>query len=118
VTCWSILGVLASDGSSSAVVIAVLGAFVAWTIYRWIRRRTATPPRSRTRQPATKKQRCHAHHDKVEFATEVDAERFVAWTQQRYAAGRWSGKPMDHSYRCPVAGSRHWHVSSKPRRPW
>jgi hypothetical protein len=64
--------------------------------------------------PAT--QRCTRHHNKRKFATEADAESFVAWTQRRHAAGDWSGAPMDHSYKCPLVFSNHWHVSSKPRR--
>jgi len=74
--------------------------------------------RSAKRRRGSAPRRCHAHHNKREFATLADAERFVQWTRHRHAAGRWTGAPMDHSYKCPVTSCDHWHVSSKPRRGW
>jgi hypothetical protein len=109
------LGALGSGDPLLAIGAVVLAVVVARVILRGLRR--PAPSRTRRRQPSTRKQRCRAHQDKVEFATERDAQEFVNWTQQRHAAGRWSGKPMDHCYRCPVIGRNHWHVSSKPRRP-
>jgi hypothetical protein len=61
--------------------------------------------------------RCRWHDNKREFATREDAEGFVEWSRRRYAAGNWTGAPMDHAYRCPVMFTDHWHVSSKARRP-
>ena len=61
--------------------------------------------------------RCRWHDNKREFPTREDAEGFVEWSRRRHAAGKWTGAPMDHAYRCPVMFSDHWHVSSKPRRP-
>lgn len=105
--------VLESVTSALPIAVVVLALLVAG----WIRRRAGGSRRPPVARPSGAKQRCRLHHDKVEFATQRDAERFVAWTQQRHRAGRWSGKPMDHCYRCPVVGRDHWHVSSKPRRP-
>jgi hypothetical protein len=98
----------ASGGIAPLVGILVLFGVIA--VYGQLRR----PKRRRGSAP----RRCQAHKNKREFATQADAEGFVAWTRQRHAAGRWSGAPMDHSYKCPIASSDHWHVSSKPRRGW
>jgi hypothetical protein len=110
------LAALGSGDPLIAIGIVVVAVVALRAIVRGLRRRPA-PSAPRRRPPATTKPRCRAHQDKVEFATERDAQEFVNWTRERYAAGRWTGKPMDHSYRCPVAGRDHWHVSSKPRRP-
>ena len=61
--------------------------------------------------------RCRWHDNKREFPTREDAEGFVEWSRRRHGAGKWTGAPMDHAYRCPVMFCDHWHVSSKPRRP-
>jgi hypothetical protein len=62
--------------------------------------------------------RCRAHHNKIEFPTQEAAQRWIESTQRRHRAGKWTGAPMDHAYKCPVLFANHWHVSSKPRRPW
>jgi hypothetical protein len=72
-------------------------------------------PRDRA---STVRGRCSWHDNKVEYPTERDAQRFVEWTQRQHAAGKWTGTPMDHAYKCPVPIVNHWHVSSKPRRLW
>ena len=73
------------------------------------------PPRDRA---SDVRSRCIWHDNKVKFPTETDAQRFVEWTKRQHAAGKWSGTPMDHAYKCPVPTVNHWHVSSKPRRLW
>ncbi len=99
------------DSAQPEVVAgALLGLLAIWTLIgrRWFR--------PRRRGPVPARSRCAAHQDKVIFQTEREAQEFVDWTRRRHAAGRWSGLPMDHSYQCPERATRHWHVSSKPRR--
>lgn len=109
-----LVGVADTDADAFSAIaplvwIVVLCGVIA--LYRRQLRRTR-------RRGGSAPRRCQAHHNKREFATHADAERFVEWTRGRHAAGRWTGAPMDHSYKCPTSSCDHWHVSSKARRGW
>ena len=113
------------DASALGIAAGVLfWVFVSWAVVAYILRRRrrsqrATGSRASAGNTATTARgRCARHHNKAIFATEADARAFVERTQRRYADGRENRRPMDHWYRCPALLSDHWHVSSKPRRPW
>jgi hypothetical protein len=137
VLCLVLADVFHPDTSPLKIAAGVLfWVFVWWAVVAYILRRRrrsqqttgsrasdATSTSATTRVPAGNRatrtrQRCARHHNKAIFATEADARAFVERTQRRYADGQENRRPMDHWYRCPALFSDHWHVSSKPRRPW
>jgi hypothetical protein len=76
-----------------------------------------SPPAPTRRPPSAPgtRRRCPHHLDKVEYATQAEAQDWVDYTRRRKAQGTWDGEPMDHCYECPAVGG-HWHVTKKPRR--
>jgi hypothetical protein len=104
------------DASLTNDLFGILALAVFLVALRQLLRGSKRAPRRGAPRSSSAPRRCQAHKNKREFATQADADGFIEWTQRRHAAGRWSGAPMDHSYRCPASQGDHWHVSSKPRR--
>jgi hypothetical protein len=104
------------DLSSTNELLAILVLCGVVAVLRQLLRDSKRRPRRGAPRSSSAPRRCQAHKNKREFATQADADGFIEWTRRRHAAGKWSGAPMDHSYRCPASQGDHWHVSSKPRR--